>query len=1231
MDKNLSNWAKSNNLNLLEISPNLFEISEVGEFLLLEEKADKIIDSDMNLIISKGELDLLESRPNLKKVLFNFGGRYYYTDFILDKFYETNALSVKFNDFKYLGKKKNDLDLEFVHLGVHSEYELLNGSRLAEDWVKKAKFLEHKSLAIIDRNTLGGTLSFQLACDKAKIKPIIGETIVVGYGQMGDNVETNELVVFAKNEKGWKNLLLINKFINIDNNGFIWEKELKECSEGIVCVLSKESVVNKLSDLKTAKNYIKKYSEWFDDLYYQLDSVDYFDDYKYKEYASSIYEYLHNFYPTVKPILIGDSYYLDEEESVARTYLNDTKRVRHALSSRQHYKSVYEHVSDFYKNYSIDENRRYGDGSNFLDVIQEAISNTLVLDRSITFRIETSRSKLPKFEHEDVETLFFKELQRGLSIKVKKRGKDVDKYIERIEAEAEVIVNGGFVDYFMILWDLVKWAKSNGIGVGVARGSVGGSLIAYLLDIIDIDPIQHDLLFERFLNKTRVMPEKHYTIEFMSGEVVKKREGQPIKLSSGKEIIIDNLTKETDKNMLIKSISIELLTRPDQLPDIDLDFATAGKDNVKSYLKEKYGKDYVCSVGTYNTSRIKGAIKDFARADGMPFFYVNTVTKFINHRLEDTWEDIFSDAMTSPVLRKFIMENPALINSIKHILNQAKVPSIHASAVIIVPKKDHNGNDMNIFDWMPMRKIVENGEVVLISEWEGKYLDKAGFLKEDILGLSQLDKFSFIQSLIKKLRGEEIILADIPLDDKNAYDLLSAGYNEDVFQMGSFGLKRFCKMVKPDNIEDITAINALWRPGPMRSNAHFDYADIKHGKKKASYDYMLKEVTQKTHGLYVYQEQIMKAVHVLGKLTLAESDEVRTIMKKFDKVKMATFKDKFIKGALENGCPEVRANNIWEKLERFSGYGFNKSHSAAYGLMTYWCAWLKTYYPEEFYTSSLNYSQDEVEVIQILDEIESRKLRLKVFPPDINMSNSFFYTDIESSSIYWSLLKIKGLADKSVTKILSERKKKKFSSIEDFLDRMNGTGIGMGLAKTLVISGSFDGLANIDEPRERRKLLLSLCKTNKEIELFETKYPRETTNKNYVWTYEQKALTGFGKVDYRGLLRATNPKLSELYLNPDEFLIIDSKNKKSLVAGRIVGYIERNSKRGKFGVLTIECNNKMLRCVLWSDVWTVEKKHIENSKKNNNLVAIIGRIGYDDYSQCNALYSDSELTQIIDL
>ena len=1184
MTPNLKKWIKSNNLSVIRISPEIFSIEDVGEILFLEEKDGLIVDADMHLILSKKEKSLLEDEDiGIKYVLFEFGDRFYYAEFDLDKYYDTETLRAKFNDFKFLGKRKKDLDEEFCNLGVHSEYELMNGSRLAEDWVKKAKFLGHKSLGIIDKNTLGGILAFQIACDKAKIKPILGETINVAYSMVGDKPETNELVVYVKNEEGWRNLLLINKYINIDNDGFIWEKELKNCCGGLIAVLSKESVVNKINDLKIAKNYIKTYSEWFDDLYYQIDSVDYFDEYKYKEYASSIYKYLHDFSSLVKPVLIGDSYYLDEEEAIARIYLNETKKVRQALSHKQHYKNLYEHINSLYEVYDIDDSKEYVSGKTFGEILQDAISNTIKISNDCDFKIDVGRHKLPKFECQgDRVELFFNLLQKGLKKKIIKTNKDIDKYLSRLEEEADLIVNSEFVDYFLILWDIVKWAKDNDIGVGTGRGSVGGSLVAYLLDITDIDPIQFDLLFERFLNKTR-----------LSGERAQSS---------------------------------------DALPDVDLDFSTDGKDLVKKYMTEKYGSNYVCSVGTYNRARLKGVIKDFARCDGMPFSYVNMVTKCIEHRLDDEWDDIFSDAMKNNILREFISKNPVMINAMKSVLNQAKVPSVHASAVIIVPKQDYDGNDIDIFQWIPVRKVVDElGQTVLVSEWEGKYLERAGFLKEDILGLSQLDKFKFIINLIKKLRGENIDLSRIPLDDKNAFDIFSGGFNEDVFQMGSYGLKRYCKTVLPDSIEDIIAINALWRPGPMGSNAHTDYADIKHGNKKPEFDYGLREVTSKTYGLYIYQEQIMKATHVLGKLTLSEADEVRTVMKKFDKEKMATFRDKFINGAIENGCKRDKAEQIWIKLEKFSGYGFNRSHSAAYGIMAYYCAWFKAYYPEEFYTSSLNFSKSEMEVISILDEIESRKLRLKIYPPDINKSNIYFNTSIEESSIYWSLVKIKGLANKTVTKILDERKKCKFKSLSDFLSRMKGTGVGKGVAKDLITSGAFDSIENISEPRERRQLIKSLCTTNKEVEQFEKDYPKEVFYKNYMWTYEQKALTGFGKVDYRGLLKNIDKKLSALYLKPDEFLEIDAKNIKTCLAGRIVGWTERDSKRGKFGVLALECNDKMLNAILWSDVWKEQKSHVEKTKKNNGLVVVTGRTAYDNWRNCNVLYSEEGFTKIIDL
>ena len=331
--------------------------------------------------------------------------------------------------------------------------------------------------------------------------------------------------------------------------------------------------------------------------------------------------------------------------------------------------------------------------------------------------------------------------------------------------------------------------------------------------------------------------------------------------------------------------------RGDQMPDIDVDFPTEYRDIVKEYIKEKYGYAYTCSIGTYTRMKLKTCIKDFGKVKGLPFDLMNKLTKDIDDQIEYTWGDLFEYASKSKLLFKFVQENPELVHMCKYALLQPKAESVHPSAVIIVPKLASDGHEIDLWEWMPVKKI----DGVLVSEWEGKYVDKSGFLKEDILGLSQLDKFPSMLQLIKKKCGDDIDVDKIPLDEADVFKYFRHGWNEDVFQFGTTGLMNYCRQVKPDSLEDLIAMTALFRPGPMDINAHQDFADIKSGKKKPVYDPLMKEVTESTYSLYVYQEQIMKAA-VIGNLSKVEADTMRTAIKKKNIDLLNSFKSKFIEG-----------------------------------------------------------------------------------------------------------------------------------------------------------------------------------------------------------------------------------------------------------------------------------------------------------------------------------------------
>ena len=378
--------------------------------------------------------------------------------------------------------------------------------------------------------------------------------------------------------------------------------------------------------------------------------------------------------------------------------------------------------------------------------------------------------------------------------------------------------------------------------------------------------------------------------------------------------------------MKITEIKEVQIFRNDMMPDIDVDFPTEYRDVVKEYIRDKYGYEHVCNVSTYTRMKLKTCIKDFGKVKGLSFDYTNKLTKDIDDQIEYTWGDLIEYASKSKLLFKFVQENPELVHMSKYALLQPKAESVHPSAVIIVPKNAvDDGREIDLWEWMPVKKI----DGVLVSEWEGKYVDKSGFLKEDILGLSQLDKFANIIALIKKNCGKTIDVNRIPLDDPEVFRYFKRGWNEDVFQFGTAGLMNYCCQVKPSSMDDLIAMTALFRPGPMDINAHQDFADIKAGKKKPSYDYGMEDITKETYSLYVYQEQIMKAA-VVGGLTQVDADNMRTAIKKKKIDVLNSYGDRFKQGYAKllekNGIDDSKeyADKVWDKLLAFSGYGFNK-------------------------------------------------------------------------------------------------------------------------------------------------------------------------------------------------------------------------------------------------------------------------------------------------------------------
>lgn len=1172
----LNKWLSENkmaNIEPTEVvgSYAIITLPDLGDCLyLLSDSRKYVFDEEFNFIVTDEEFSLLDG-GEYKTIVFCFGDKFYYSPVnrVRDKYGE-NAFHPKMNDLKYLGKSVDTPPVPFCHLGVHSEYEIMNGSASADLWAKKAKFLGCDVLGICDKGTLAGTLAFQTSCSKHGIKSILGYTAVVAinYSEDKDNQETFEAKLFAKDITGWENLMSINRLCTTDYKGYIPDDVLLKYAKGLHCVFGKESELYYFIDNRDkVEDIVSRYEEVFESVYFQLDSVEWGSRQMFKKHLQTIDTYLCNYIDLIEPITINDSYYLDKEHVGLKSILNKASGVASAEGINQYFKDV----TDTETGYA----EWFEQSPLLMEVFNVGWENARALADSCDFKLDSGIKKLPKFEVEDVDALFYEKITEGWEERLGNLTESEQEiYEQQLQKECDVIVSNGLADYFMILWDIMSYCRREGVLTGPGRGSVCGSLAAYLLHITDVDPLKYGLMFERFLNETRV-----------SGERAKSA---------------------------------------DSLPDIDCDFPTEYRDRVKDYIAQKYGYEYTCSIGTYGRMKLKTCIKDFGKVKQLPFELTNSITKDIDDQVEYTWQDLFKYACKSKKLYDFVQKNPELVHMTKFALLQPKSESVHPSAVIIVPKFHVDGSEreMNMYSWLP----VKNVDGHMVSEWEGKYIDKSGFLKEDILGLSQLDKFVNIIRLVKENTGREINLNDIPLDDEETFDYFRRGWNEDVFQFGTNGLTQYCRQVKPTNLDNLIAMTALFRPGPMELRAHEDFADIKNGKKKPKYDIGMEDITGDTFGLYVYQEQIMKAV-VVGGLTEVESDVLRTTIKKKDVETLRSFGDKFKEGYQEllkkHGVKDVKSYSeaVWDKLLAFSGYGFNKSHAAAYSLMSYWSQYLKVHHPLEFWTTCLHFSK-EGEVPYRLSEMKKTGCEVEVRPPDVNVSGNSFACDYKEGRIFFSLNKIKGVGDVAVNSIVEERDRGgNFFSLEEFISRAPSK-VNKTVIKNLIISGAFDLIEEIENPRDRRKLLESFFRSRKE-ELPE-EYNSNDAFTNAFWIMKQKELTGFGDVDFANLIKDAvgNKRILGKYVDDTEF-----NNAKDgtevLVAGKLIFTKEKEIKNGRMCRMNIDCNNTIIPVIAWPDFYEDNAQDIY--KAEGCIVAILGEVKRDTFAggSSKTLYTTS--------
>ena len=679
------------------------------------------------------------------------------------------------------------------------------------------------------------------------------------------------------------------------------------------------------------------------------------------------------------------------------------------------------------------------------------------------------------------------------------------------------------------------------------------------------------------------------------------------------------------------------------LPDIDVDYASDRRQEIKEYLEERYntaGRRRVFSAGTFTTMQLKAALKDVARVHRVPHGTVNYITAMLDDGTD--WTGLFRQAAVNKKLKDFIQTYPEVIEEVRLVLGQPKAASIHASAIIVTPET-RNGKPAECFDFLPIREM----DGVLVSEFDGYSVDEIGLLKEDVLATKELAKLNSIIGLVNEHYGQSLSIERITgreLEDEKTYRLLSEGNTQNVFQFSSPGITRFIQDVRPDCIEDMIAINALYRPATLDIGATEDYIRFRRGEVAPVYNYGCYEATNNTFGIMVYQEQFMSVAHTLGGFDLGKTDLLRKAIGKKKADLMATLKADFIAGAVRNGCPDYEAEEIWHKIEVAGKYSFNRSHAAAYALTAYCGAWLKANYPSAFYTVALQWADDK-EIPSLMAEME-RCSAAKIVPPDINRSGVEFFTDYATDEIFWSLTRIRQVGIKTVEYIVSERTRGKFECIENFIHRIFRyklkkycywedpdnpdeavkVPVNARHIKNMILAGCFDRIENLRAVTERYAVLERAAK-ELGFSLSDKDFPAEMRDKHYFWSQQQIAVSGIGSIDYRRIFDSSEARQTvrgkASYLSLEEVSRDENDGRRAAVCATVVDVAEHSYKdretgqRKRFAKLTLSQNNHLTECVCWNDYYIAHRTEILSLK--GKVVILTAMIRYSDYNGCNAL------------
>ena len=879
--------------------------------------------------------------------------------------------------------------MSFVHLHLHSEYSLIDGLIKVDRLAAKATVMDMPAVAITEQGNTFSAVKFYRAMLKYGIKPVVGAELKI----INTSEESASNIVFlCQHIEGFQNLskLISRSYIEGQHRGaplVEWEW-LHNHNEGLIALSCAEQGELGLAVLHQEESKVcqvlEKWITLFPDRYYiELQRIGNKDEANYINHVSAYAEKYN--VPVVATnnvrFLDADDYEAHEARvCIQQGYtLNDPRRPRNY--TEQQYVRTPDQMQELFSD------------------IPEAIENTIKIAKRCNLEFTLGEHFLPHFpvhENETQDMRLKKDAGAGLKNiideieNITEEKKQI--YFSRLEREIEVIINMGFSGYFLIVADFIRWAKENGIPVGPGRGSGAGSLVAYALDITELDPIEYDLLFERFLNPERV-----------------------------------------------------------SLPDFDVDFCMERRDEVIDYVATKYGRDHVSQIITYGTMAAKAVVRDVGRVLGFPYGFVDQIAKLIPFDLNMTLDRALMEEKTLKQRYKSEDDVRSLIDLAQKLEGISRNAGRHAGGVVIAPSP--------LSDFMPL--YCEQGSHTTVTQFDMGDVEAIGLVKFDFLGLRTLTIIDWALRDINRIRKDEnkepINIRKIPLDDQLTYELIQRMDTTAVFQLESDGMKKLVKRLKPDVFDDLIALVALFRPGPLQSGMVDDFVDRKHGKAVHYMHDDLKPVLKPTYGVILYQEQVMQIAQTLAGYTLGAADLLRRAMGKKKPEEMAKQREIFTEGAVSRGIEERKATMIFDLMEKFAGYGFNKSHSAAYALVAYQTAWLKAHYPAAFMAAVLSSDMDNTDkVVTLLEEV--RRMKINLLPPSVNQSH-YGFTIIDDRTICYGLGAIKGVGAAAIDNIVKDRKENgPYIDLFDLCKRVDLRKANRRVLDALIRSGSMDKL-----------------------------------------------------------------------------------------------------------------------------------------------------------------------------